>query len=149
MKKTFVEMKGKIYQNGLKSAMLYGSESWFLRENGKAILKTEKAIKEIREVKLIEKMSSQEFMDLLGLEGALAGASVLRWYGHVFRRDGDDGLRGALDFEVVGRRGHGRPTMMWRRKVEENIKQIGPKKEDATDRTKWCNGVYALSRSIK
>ena len=78
-------------------------------------------------------------MSLLGLKDALDGlarASGVRWYGHVLRRDmmSDEVVR-ALYFEVVLER----PNMPWKRQVE-----IGLKKEDATDRTKWCNGVYEL-----
>ena len=53
-------------------------------------------------------------MSLLGLKDTLDGlarVSGVRWYGHVLRRDNCDVLRRALDFEVVGRRGHGRPNM--------------------------------------
>ena len=34
----------------------------------------------------------------------LARASGLRWYGHVLRKDNDDVLRRALDFEVAKRK---------------------------------------------
>ena len=46
-----------------------------------------------------------------------------------------EGLRRALDF-VMGKRGHGRPHMIWKRQVENRIEKIGLKKKDATDRTK-------------
>ena len=48
------------------------------------------------EVKLIEKKSSQELMNLLGLVETLnaqAGASGVRWYRDVLRRDNDDVLK--------------------------------------------------------
>ena len=61
--------------------------------------------------------------------------------GHVLRR--------ALDFEVAGRRGCGRPNMTWKRQVEEYVNQLGLKREDAIDRVKWCNGVYELSKSAR
>ena len=73
----------------------------------------------------------------------------MRWYGHVLRRDNGDILRRALDFEVVGRRGRGRPNMTLKRQVEEHINQIGLKREDFIDRVKWRNGVYELSRSTR
>ena len=66
----------------------------------------------------------------------LARASGARLTGHVLRRDNCDVLRRALDFEMAGRRGRGRPNMTWKRQVEEHTDQIGLKKEDATDRTK-------------
>ena len=68
--------------------MLYGSETWFLRENEVAILRrTEKAeMRAMCGVKLIEKRKSQKFMSLLGLKDTLDGlakASGVRSYGRV------------------------------------------------------------------
>ena len=145
-------MKGKIYQSCVRSAMLYGSETWCLRGNEMAILRrTEKAMmRAMCGVKIIEKRRSQELMSLLGLTDTLDGlarASGVRWYGHVVRKDNGDVLRRALDFKVAERRGHGRPNMTWKSQVEEYINQIGLKREDAIDRVKWRNGVYELSRS--
>ena len=92
-----------------------------------AILRrTEKAMmRAMCGVKLIEKRRNQELMRKDTLNGP-ARASGVRWYGHALRR--------ALDFEVAGRRGHGRQNMMWKRQVKEYIDQIGLKKEDAIDR---------------
>ena len=41
----------------------------------------------------------------------LARASGVRWHGHVLRRDNDELLRRALDFEVVENRRRGRPSV--------------------------------------
>ena len=79
----------------------------------------------------------------------LARASGVQWYGHVLRRENGDVLRRALDFEVAGRRECGRQNMRGKRQVEEHIDQIRLKKEDAIDRTKWCDGVYELSRNMR
>ena len=73
----------------------------------------------------------------------------MRWYGHLLRRDNNDVLRRALDFEVAGRRGRGRQNMRWKRQVEKHINQIGMKRLDAIDRVKWRDGVYQLSRSTR
>ena len=99
------------------------------------------------EAKLIDK-SSQELMNALALQNTLNGlarVSVVRMYGHIFRRDNGDVLRRELDFKAVGRRGRMQPKMTWRRQVKEHIDQIGRKKEDATNRTKLQNIVYKLS----
>ena len=67
---------------------------------------------------------------------------------HVLRRDNEDVLRRALDFEVAESRGRGRSNMTWRRQVEEHADQIELKKEDAIVRAKWRDGVYQLSRPL-
>ena len=91
-RKFLLKMKKRIYQNCIRSAMLYGSETWCLKENKMAILRrTEKArMRAICGVKMIEKRSSRELGDV---------------------------LRRAVDFEVAGRRGHGQPNLTWKRQV--------------------------------
>ena len=152
-RKFSLKMRGRIYQSCVRSAMLYGNETWCLRENKMAILKrTEKAMmRAMCGVKMIEKRS-QELMSLLGLKDTfdgLARVSGVRWYGHVLRRDNSDVLKRALDFEVTGRRGRGRSNMTWKRQVEEHTYQIGLKKGDAIDRAKWRNGVYEVSKNVR
>ena len=89
--------------------MLYGTETWCLRENETAILRAEKAMMiAMCGAKIIEKRS-QELVSLLGLKDTLdrlARTSGVRWIGHVLRR--------ALDFEVAGRGGRERPHMTWK-----------------------------------
>ena len=110
-RKFSLKMKGRIYQSCVRSAMLYGSETWCLRENEMVILRrTEKAImRAMCGVKINEKRRSQQLMSLLGLKDTLDGlarASGVRWYGYALRR--------ALDFEVAERRGSWRPNMTWK-----------------------------------
>ena len=115
-RKFSLKLKGRIYQSCVRSEMLYGSETWFLRENEMAIFgRTEKVIMiAMRGVKMIEKRRIQELMGFLGLKNTLDGLarpSGVRWYGHVLRSDNDDDLKRALDFELAGRRGRGRTNM--------------------------------------
>ena len=69
-RKFSLKMKGRIYQSCVRSAMLYGSETWCLRENEMAILRrTEKAMMRATcGVKMIKKRRNQELMSLLGLK---------------------------------------------------------------------------------
>ena len=63
-----MKMKERIYQSYVRSAMLYGSETWCLRENEMAILRTKKAM---CKVKVIEKRTKKELMSLLSLKDTL------------------------------------------------------------------------------
>ena len=74
-RKFSVKMKEGISQNYVRSAMLYGSEMWCLRENEMAILRrTEKAMmRAMCKVKVIEKRTNQELMSLLNLKDTLDG----------------------------------------------------------------------------
>ena len=63
-------------------------------------------------VKLMDKKSSKDLMQMLGLNETidhLARATSVRWYGYVLRKDMNNFLRRALDFKVKGTRKRGRP----------------------------------------
>ena len=64
-----LKMKEKIYKSCVRSAMLYGSEAWCLREKGMAILRrTERAmIRAMCGVTLLDRRNSEELMDMLGI----------------------------------------------------------------------------------
>ena len=90
-RKFLLKMKGRIYHSCVRSAILYGSEKWCLRENEIAILRrTEKTMmRAIYGVKMIEKRRSQELISLLDLKDTLdelARASGVRWYGACFEK---------------------------------------------------------------
>ena len=65
----------------------------------------------------------------------------MRWYGRVLRREEDDILRKSLCFKVESQRRRGRLRKTWKNQVEDDIRKIGLKKEDALNRSKWRKGV--------
>ena len=92
--------------------MLYGSETWCLRENEMAILRrTERAmVRTMCGTKLMEIKRTEDLMEVLGLKERvvqMAKVNGVRWYGHVLRRDDGHVLRKALEFEVRGKRKRG------------------------------------------
>ena len=52
----------------------------------------------------------------------------------MIRRDNDNILKKAMMMEVNGQRKRGRPKMTWKRQVEESMKKVGLKIEEAADR---------------
>ena len=89
-----LRMKGMVYQSCVRSAMLYGSETWCLTESEMAILRrTERAVvRSMCGVKLVDRKNTEELMEMLGLKKTLnrmAKANGVRWYGHVIRREDD------------------------------------------------------------
>ena len=148
-----LQMKGKVYRCCVRSAILYGSETWCLKESEKAILRrAERAmVRAMCGRKVVDKMTSEEQMNMLGLKESvdgLAKANGVRWYGHVLRRDEDSVLKIALDLEVDGKRKRGRPRKTWKKQVEEDVEKVGLKKEDAFDRAKWRDGVRAIAEGM-
>ena len=39
--------------------------------------------------------------------------------------------------------------MIWRRQVEESVEKVGLKIEEATDRTRWREGVRAIAEEMR
>ena len=80
-----LKMKVKVYRSCVISAILYGSETWCLKENKKAILRrTERALlRAMCGQKVVDRKTTEEQMDMLGLKGTidrLATANKVGWY---------------------------------------------------------------------
>ena len=115
--------------------------------------KTERAIvRSMCGVKLVNKKNMEELMEMLGLKEMLdrmAKSNGARWYGHVIRRDDDNILKKAMMLEVNGKRKRGRSKMTWRKQVEESVKEVGLKTKNASDRTKWREGVTPIAEGMR
>ena len=97
-----------VYRRCVRSAMLYGSETWCLRENEMSISRrTERAmVRSMSGVKLVDRKKMEELMEMSGLKETLdkmAKANGVRWYGHVIGRDDDNILKKAMMLEVNGK----------------------------------------------
>ena len=133
-----LKMKGMVYRSCVRSAMLHGSETWCLRENEIVILRrTERAmVRSMCGVKLVDRKNTEELMKMLGLKETLD-------------KDDESVLKKAMMFEVNGPRKQGRPKQTWKKQVEENIKKIGLRVEEATDRARWREGVGAIAEGMR
>ena len=90
-------------------------------------------------------------MEILGLKKTLdrmAKVNGARWYGHVIRRE-DDNILKAMMMQENGQRKRGQPKMIWKRQVEESVKKVGLKIEEAADRTRWREGVRAITKGMR
>ena len=149
----FLKMKGMVYRSCVRSAMLFGSETWCLRKNEMITLRrTERAMVRSKcGVKLVDGKNTADLMTMLGLKETLdkmAQANGVRWYGHVVRRDEESFLKKAMMLQVNGQRKRGRPTQTWKRQVEESLKKIGLRMEEATHRARWREGVRAIAEGM-
>ena len=101
-------MKGMVYRSCVRLAMLYGSETWCLRENEMIISRTERAmVRSMCGVKLVNGKNTKGLMKMLGLKETLdkmAQANGERWYRHVVRRDEESILKKAMMLQVNGQR---------------------------------------------
>uniref|UniRef100_A0A0L8HLF9 Uncharacterized protein n=1 Tax=Octopus bimaculoides TaxID=37653 RepID=A0A0L8HLF9_OCTBM len=69
-KRFSLKTKGKVYRSCVGAAILYGSETWCLREREMAILRrTERAmVREVCGMRLFDKRRTEGLMGMLGLE---------------------------------------------------------------------------------
>ena len=102
-------------------------------------------------VKLVDRKRAEVLMQMVGLEEAveqLALANSVRWFGHILRREDGHVLGRALDFEVEGCRRRGRPKRTWKKQVEEEVRRVGLKREDAFSRVRWRDGVRKIATEL-
>ena len=110
-------MKGMVYRSCVRSAMLFGSETWCLRKNEMiSQRRTERAmVRSMCGGKLVDGKNTKDLMKTLGLKETLdkmAQANGVRWYGHVVRRDEESILKKAIMLQVNGQRKRGRPKQI-------------------------------------
>ena len=85
-------------------------------------------VRNMRGMKLIDKMSTKDLMLMLDLNETMhqpARANCVRWNGHVLRKDKSNFLRWALDFKAKGTRKRGRPKKTRLRAVVEQSRKFG------------------------
>ena len=80
-----LKIEGKVYCCCVRSAILYGSETWCLKENEKSILrKMERAmVRAMCDQKVFNRKTTEKQMDMLVLKATidwLATANGIRWY---------------------------------------------------------------------
>ncbi|KAK3543979.1 hypothetical protein QTP70_032740, partial [Hemibagrus guttatus] len=139
--KISARIKGKVYRTVVRPAMLYGLETVSLRKRQKSEL-------EIAELKMLRFSLGVTRLDRIRNEYIRGTAHVgrlgdkvrearLRWFGHVQRRESEYIGRRMLDMELPGRRQRGRPKRRYMDGINEDMKLVGARVEDAEDRDRW------------
>ncbi|KAK3534374.1 hypothetical protein QTP86_014445, partial [Hemibagrus guttatus] len=147
--KISARIKGKVYRTVVRPAMLYGLETVSLRKRQESEL-------EVAELKMLRFSLGVTRLDRIRNEYIRGTAHVgrlgdkvrearLRWFGHVQRRESEYIGRRMLDMELPGRRQRGRPKRRYMDGINEDMKLVGARVEDAEDRDRWremirCHG---------
>src|SRR5271165_288601 len=141
-----LKVKGKIYKACVRSVLVYGSETWPIKEDDlKKLERTERAmIRWMCGVSLKDRVNSDELMRRLDMEGVreIVTRGSLRWFGHVERKEEHDWVSRVRSLEVkrVECRGRGRKT--WKEFVGQAMKARGLTKEMAQDKELWRRGIH-------
>jgi len=88
-------MRGRLYSSCVRSSMLHGIETWPVRKE-KVVALQRAEIRMVRwmcGVKLKDRLPSKELRERLGVDdiALVLQQNRLRWYGHVLRKDDDEG----------------------------------------------------------
>ncbi|KAK3559218.1 hypothetical protein QTP86_005471 [Hemibagrus guttatus] len=140
-RKISARIKGKVYRTVVRAAMLYGLETVSLRKRQESEL-------EVAELKMLRFSLGVTRLDRIRNEYIRGTAHVgrlgdkfrearLRWFGHVQRRDSEYIGRRMLDMGLPGRRQRGRPKRRYMDGINEDMKLVGARVEDAEDRDRW------------
>ena len=62
---------------------------------------------------------------------------LLRWFGHVQRRDADNVTRRVMNLAISGTRRRGRPMKMCHQHIKDDMTGVGVTQEVALGRTEW------------
>ena len=135
------KLKGKIYNSCVRSAMVYGSETWPMKKED--LNRLERAehtmMRRTCGVTLRERVSSKGLYNRLGIDSisSTVTRSRLRWYGHVQRKDDMDWVKRCTEYEVTGNVGRGRSRKTWKECVENDLKRLNLDPSVAADRESW------------
>ncbi|KAK3524753.1 hypothetical protein QTP86_002469 [Hemibagrus guttatus] len=139
--KISARIKEKVYRTVVRPAMLYGLETVSLRKRQESEL-------EVAELKMLRFSLGVTRLDRIRNEYIRGTAHVgclgdkvrearLRWFGHVQRRESEYIGRRMLDMGLPGRRQRGRPKRKYMDVINEDMKLVGARVEDAEDRDRW------------
>ena len=138
-------MEGRLYAACVRSVMLYGSETWPVKEEEVCRLEhTEmQMVRWMCNVSLRDRRPSEELRNRLGIESisCVMRQMRLRWFGHIERMDMDNWVSKCRNVEVNGARGRGRPRKTWNQVIQGDMRKLGLVKGLAQDRNAWKRAV--------
>ena len=136
--------RGHVYSLCVGSAMLHASETWpFTKPSCQHLQRNDRAmIRQICNVKPQDTATirSTGLLARLGIEDLdlILKERRLRWYEHVERSN--DAVKTALDIQVDGKHGSGRPKMTWKQLTERDRIEWKLSAIDPHDRDTWRSG---------
>ena len=151
-----LQTKLRIFDTNVKSALLYGSETW---RSTKLLIKKlqtfiNKCLKMILNIRWPEVISNEELWGRT--HQSRIEESIKRrkwkWIGHTLRKRENNITRSALQWDSQGFRRRGRPRQSWRRSVLDEIAKKNitwlEAKRTAKNRVRWRSMVDALCSTL-
>ena len=132
-----MKINGKVYRTVVRSALIYGAETWALKKAQEN--KLEVAEMRMCGVTKLDKIRNERIRGTtkVGEITKKVQERRLKWYGQVMRREERYVGRRAIEMKVHGRRNRGRPKRRWLDKVDDDIKEKGLSADQVYDRATW------------
>ena len=146
-----LKKKGSFYQACVRPVLLYGSETWPVKEEDLVRLhRTEMSmLRWMSHATFKDRIPSKDLLtkfDLLPVR-RVAQRNRLRWFGHVVRMDNDNWVKKCMTLEVYGRRAPGRPKKTWEQVIASDLRELGVTRSLAQDRLNWRKTIVMNSLS--
>ena len=147
--------KIRLFNSNVKSALLYGCETWSLNQSSLKKVQTfvNGCLRRILRIFWPERIRNEELWNRAGQRPIREEITQRRWrwLGHTLRKLRNSITRQSLQWNPQGKRSKGRPRTTWRRNLEEEMKASGHSWRDITrmaqDRREWgtvVRGLYPL-----
>ena len=136
------DTKIKIFNSGVKSILLYGSETWLVTSEIRCKIQVfvNRCVRYILRIWWPNIISNKDLWRVTDQEDINLEIKKrkFRWIGHTLRKDDGEISKAALLWNPQGSRKRGRPKNSWRRSV---IQEVGRSCNElrflAADRQKW------------
>ena len=143
---TSLKLKGKIYKACVQSVLVYGSETWPLKEEDARRLERNEMwmVRRMCGVKLSDRKRSEYLRSRLGIECVVevVRRGRLRWFGHVERMVGGEWVSACRNVKVEGKGCKGRPRKTWLECVKDDMKELNLKPKMAQNRARWREYIH-------
>ena len=143
-----LKKKGSFYQACVRPVLLYGSETWPVKEEDLVRLHR-------TEMSMQCWMSHATFKDRIPSKDLLTKFELLpvrvvqrnrfRWFGHAVRMDNDNWVKKCMTLKVNGRGDPGRPKKTWEQVIVSDLRELGITRSLAQDRLNWRKTIVMNS----
>ena len=133
--------KGRVYQACVRSVMLYGSETWPIKEDELRKLESNenRMVRWMCGVSIDKRIQSSDLRKRLGIQCIRdeIQRKRLQWFGHLERMDENDWPSKCRRITLDGVLPKGRPKKTWNELVRKDLQEKNITKEVAQDRLAW------------
>ena len=146
-----MDAKRRLYEGVIVPTVLYGAETWNLREAERKSLNVfeMKCLRSMVRVTRLDRVRNEEVRKRAGVEKEMAERAderLLGWFGHMERMGEERLVKEVWKAEVEGVNLRGRPRMRWmdgvKRALSHREMSVEQGREMAGDRDEWRMTVY-------